>query len=75
MSLRHSPAGSIDRKVLQAVASAIKALETVTGTIEQYDIGRLDEMEFTTAKRKLWGILEDNGYTIDVDTNRLTKAL
>ena len=36
MSLLHSPEGEIDRKVLQAVAGAIKSLETIaTGDLKE----------------------------------------
>jgi hypothetical protein len=75
MSLQHSPEGLIDRKVLLAVAGAIKSIETVTGTIVGYEIGRDDAVLLTTAMRNLWSILETNGYTIDTDTNRLRKAI
>jgi hypothetical protein len=75
MSLQHSPEGHIDRKVLLAVAGAIKSIETVTGTIVGYKIGRGDAVLLTTAMRILWSILETNGYSIDTDTNRLRKAI
>jgi len=73
MSLQHSPDGNIDRKVLQAVAGAIRKIETITGTIFEYEIGREDAVLLTTAMRNLWSILETNGYTIDIDTNRLRR--
>lgn len=73
MSLRHSPEESIDRKVLLAIAGAIKSLETVTGTIVEYDIGALDAQDLHYIMRRLWAILETNDYTIDVDTNRLRR--
>ncbi len=75
MSLQHSPVGHIDRKVLLAVAGAIKRIETVTGTIVGYEIGRDDAVLLTTVMRNLWSILETNGYTIDTDTDRLRKAI
>lgn len=75
MSLQHSPEGHIDRKVLLAVAGAIKSIEIVTGTIVEYDIGKDDAVLLTTAMRNLWSILETNGYTIDTDTDRLRKAI
>ena len=75
MSLIHSPENKIARPVLQAVANAIKALETVTGSLAEHKIGREDDEHFTQAKRLLWSILENNGHTIDIDTNRLCKAV
>ncbi|HIJ97443.1 MAG TPA: hypothetical protein HPP94_17260 [Desulfuromonadales bacterium] len=69
MSLTHSPAGDIDRKVLQAVAGAIRSIETVTGTIVEYEIRVSDAHDLHYIMRRLWAILETNGYTIDVDTN------
>jgi hypothetical protein len=75
MSYRVSPEGNIDRKILQAVAGAIRNIETVTGTIEEYDIGEDDAELLCTAMRDLWSILETNGYTIDIDTNRLRRAI
>lgn len=75
MSLSHSPEDNIDHKVLQAVAGAIRSIETVTGTIVEFQIGREDAESLTRAMRLLWSILESNGYTIDVDTNRLRKSI
>ena len=75
MSLVHSPADTIARPVLQAVANAIKALETVTSSLAEHEIGHEDDASFTRAKRLLWSILESNGHTIDIDTNRLRKAV
>jgi hypothetical protein len=74
MSLQHSPDGCINRKVLQAVAVAIRSIETVTGTIVEYDISKDDAELLCSAMSDLWSILESNGYTIDVDTNRLRRA-
>jgi hypothetical protein len=74
MSLVHSPEDKIARPILQAVANAIKSLETVTGSLAEHEIGREDDEQFTLAKRLLWSILENNGHTIDIDTNRLRKA-
>ena len=74
MSLRHSSAGLINRKVLQAVAEAIRSIETVTGTIVEYDISKDDAELLCSAMSDLWTILESNGYTIDIDTNRLRRA-
>ncbi len=73
MSLKHSPEGHIDRKVLKAVAGAIRSLETVTGTIVEYEIGLSDAQDLHYIVRRLWAILETNDYTIDVDTNRLKR--
>ena len=73
MSLRHLPEGQTNRRVLLAVALAIKNLETVSGTIIEYDITRDDAEALCAAMSNLWSILETNGYTIDVDTNRLKK--
>ena len=74
MSLQHSPEGKIDRKVLQAVAGAIRSLETITGTITEYKIGISDAQDLHYIMRCLWSILETNGYTIDSDTNRVRRA-
>jgi len=74
MSLLHSPEGEIDRKILQAAATAIRSIETVTGTIVEYNIGKEDAMLLNTAMRNLWAILETNGFTIDTDTNRLRRT-
>lgn len=74
MSLQHSPDGHIDRKILQAVAGAIRSIELVTGTIVEYDIGKEDSALLSSSMRNLWSILETNGYTIDTDTNRLRRA-
>lgn len=73
MSLRHLPEGQTNRRVLLAVSLAIKNLETVSGTIIEYDISRDDAEALCTAMSNLWSILESNGYTIDGDTNRLKK--
>lgn len=75
MSLTHSPENKIARPVLQAVANAIKALEVVTGSLAEHTIGRGDDEHFSQAKRLLWSILENNHHTIDIDTNRLRKAI
>ena len=74
MSLRHSPEGHIDRAILLAVAAAIRSIEAVSGVIEEYDIGRDDAELLASALSDLWAILETNGYTIDIDTNRLRRA-
>jgi len=74
MSLRLSPQGHIDRKVIQAIALAIKIIEQITGAIEDYDIGKDDAELLGEAIGALWVILESNGYTIDVDSNRLRRA-
>lgn len=75
MSLQHSPEGDIDRKVLLAVAGAIRSLEAVTGSIVEYQIGLPEAQDLHFIVRGLWSILESNGYTIDVDTNRLRRAM
>jgi hypothetical protein len=74
MSLHHSPGAEIDRKILQAAATAIRSIETVTGTIVAYNIGKDDALLLTTAMRNLWSVLESNGYTIDTDSNRLRRV-
>jgi len=74
MGLRHSPEGHINRKILQAVAVAIRSIETVTGTTEEFDIGKDDADLIGAAIGDLWSILESNGYTIDIDTNRLRRS-
>ncbi len=73
MSLRHLPEGQTSRRVLLAVALAIKSLERVTGTIVEYDITRDDAEALCSAMTNLWSILETNGYTIDTDTNHLRR--
>ena len=75
MSLQRSPDGHIDRKALQAVAAAIRSIEAVTGTIVGYDIGDDDAELLCSVLTDLWSILETNGYTIDIDTNRLRRAI
>ena len=74
MSLRHSPEGHIDRAIMLAVAAAIRSIEAISGAIEEYDIGRDDAELLASALGDLWSILETNGYTIDIDTNRLRRA-
>lgn len=74
MSLQYSPEGYIDRKVLQAVAAAIRSIEKVSGAIEEYEISEEDAELLCGALNCLWAILENNDYTIDVDTNRLRRA-
>lgn len=74
MSLRHLPEGQTSRRVLLAVALAIKSLERVTGTIVEYDITRDDAETLCSAMTNLWSILETNGYIIDTDTNHLRKV-
>jgi protoporphyrinogen oxidase len=74
MSLQISPEGQIDRKILQAVAAAIKSIETVAQTVVEYDIGKDDAELLASAMSDLWSILEINGYTIDINTNRLRRA-
>jgi hypothetical protein len=73
MSLTISSEGEISRPVLLAISNAIKALEIVTGGLQEHQIAREDDESFTRAKRLLWSVLENNGYTIDIDTNRLRK--
>lgn len=73
MSLRQSPDGQIHRKVLQAVAAAIRRIEAVSRAIAEYDIGKDDAESLCSAMTDLWSILESNGYTIDVKTNRLRR--
>ena len=75
MSLQHSSEGHVNRKVLQAVAGAIRSIETVTGTIVEYDISKDDAELLCSAMSDLWSILDTNGYTIDIDTNRLRRAM
>lgn len=73
MSLRHLSGGRTNRRVLLAVAFAIRNLETVIGAIVEYDITRDDAEALCSAMTSLWSILETNGYTIDGDTNRLRR--
>jgi hypothetical protein len=74
MSLQHSPEGHINRKILQAVAGAIRNIEKVAGALEEYEIGKDDAELLSSAMSDLWSILESNGYTIDIDSNRLRRA-
>lgn len=74
MSLQISPDRHIDRKILQAVAAAIRSIETVAQTTVEYDIGKDDADLLASAMSDLWSILELNGYTIDINTNRLRRA-
>lgn len=74
MSLRYSPEGYIDRTILLAVAAAIRSIEAVSGAIKEYDIGKDDSELLASALGDLWSILETNGYTIDIDTNRLRRS-
>ena len=73
MSLQLSPEGNIDRKILQAVAAAIRNIETVAETFEVYGIGKDDAELLSCAMSDLWSILETNSYTIDVDSKRLRR--
>ncbi|MBI2354432.1 MAG: hypothetical protein HYV06_05295 [Deltaproteobacteria bacterium] len=73
MSLLHSRHGQTDRKVLLAVAGAIRSIETVTGSITEYQIGAFDVQNLHYIIQRLWSILESNGYTIDIDTNRMRR--
>jgi len=59
--------------VLLAVAAAIRPIAAVSGCIQDYDIGKDDADSLSYALCDLWAILESNGYTIDVDTNRLRR--
>lgn len=74
MSLQYSPEGNIDRKILQAVAGAIRSIEKVAGALEEYEIGKDDAELLGSAMSELWSILESNGFTIDIDSNRLRRA-
>jgi len=74
MSLQHSPEGHISRKILQAVARAIRSIEKVAGALEEYEIGKDDAELLGSAMSDLWSILESNGYTIDIDTHRLRRT-
>jgi hypothetical protein len=74
MSLRHSPEGLINRTILLAVAAAIRSIERISGAIEEYDIGKDYAELLASALGDLWSILETNGYTIDIDTNRLRRS-
>lgn len=50
-------------------------VEALTGAIEGYTIGRDDAELLGSALGDFWAILESNGYTIDIDTNRLRAAI
>lgn len=73
MSLEHSPEGPTSRPVLQSCAEAIRALEKVTGSFKTHKATKEDTDAVFRSVRELWSVLENNGYTIDVDTNRLRK--
>lgn len=74
MSLQHSPEGYIDRKILKAVAAAIRSLEKVSDDIEEYEIAEEDDELLSGALNYLWAILRNNSYTIDCKTNRLRAS-
>jgi hypothetical protein len=74
MSSQPSQEGQTNRKKLRAVAAAIRILETVVvGTIVEYDIDRNSAELLCSAMGDLWAILEINGYTIDIETNRIRR--
>ena len=73
MSLQHTPDGKTSKKVLRAVAKAILALEQVTGSFQEHQITKDDDVALCSSVRSLWSILEGNGMTLDLDTNRLTR--
>lgn len=73
MSFKLSPQSHIDRKILQAIAAAIRSIERVSGAIEEYEIGKDDAELLGSAMTDLWSILETNGYTVDIQTNRLRR--
>lgn len=74
MSLHHSSEGNCSRKILQAVAGAIRLLEMVTESTVGYDISKDDAVFLCSALSDLWTILYSNGYTIDIETNRLRRS-
>ena len=71
MNILHSPEEKIDHALIQAVSGAIKCLETVKSTVSEYRIGIFDAQDLHYIKRCLWSILETNGYTMDIDTNKV----
>ena len=73
MTLRHVREGTSDRKVIQATAEAIRSLENVTGSIQEYQIGPEDAQDMHYIMGRMWAILESNGFTIDVTTRRLRR--
>lgn len=74
MSLQPSLEERIDLAVLQAVAAAIKRIESVAGSIREYQIGEVDAELLYGALNYLRAILGNNDYTIDPDTNRLRRV-
>lgn len=73
MGLLHSRAGRSDRKVLLAVAGAIKSIETVTWSEETHRTAAFDAQNLHYIIQRLWSILEATGYTIDDNTNRMRR--
>jgi len=61
----HSQKAMSTARPLQAVARAIRSIETVTGTIVEYDISKDDAELLCSAMSDLWLILESNGYNMD----------
>ena len=73
MTLRHTRDGTSDRMILLATAGAIRSLESVIRSMEEYLIGPEDAQDLHYIMGRLWGILENNGYTINTGTNRLRR--
>lgn len=73
MTLRHVREGASDRKVIQATAGAIRSLESVTGSIQEHQIGPEDSQDMHYIMGRMWSILESNGYNIDINTKRLRR--
>jgi len=74
MTLQHLPEECINRKVLQAVAKAIRILESVPETTVEYDISKDDAVFLCSAISDLWTVLYSNGYTLDAETKRLRRT-
>lgn len=73
MTLRHTRDGTSDRTIVLATAGAIRSLESVISSMQEYQIGPEDAQDLHYIMGRLWSILESNGYTINTDTNRLRR--
>ena len=73
MTLRHTRDGTSDRTIVHATAGALRSLESVTKSMNEYPIGPEDAQDLHYIMGRLWAILNSNGYTINTDTNRLRR--
>ena len=73
MTLRHTRDGTSDRTIVLATAGALRSLESVIRSNQEYPIGPEDAQDLHYIMGRLWAILKNNGYTINTDTNRLRR--